>query len=173
MDTARQPAGVPVGGQFAATTHAEPGVSLVSAAAQPGQYNPDRHALLMSQTNIRHSAMDRLLKEQDKLSMEAAKSGILRDYPTATELRIKQNFGRRGERFNSTMASVRDQDGTNLTEDTKDWDYRGGPNGEQSILRSFSDVRSQFFDYENDFAYDAGEIIIPLDRDYAEGVNLI
>jgi len=49
------------------------------------------------------------------------------------------------------MASVRDQNGAVLTEGSTNWDYKGGPNGEQSILRSFSDVRTQFFDYENDF----------------------
>ncbi|WP_427019395.1 hypothetical protein ACQCSX_22140 (plasmid) [Pseudarthrobacter sp. P1] len=42
-NTVRQPAGIPAGGQFAATSHAEPGVSLAPAAPEPK--NPDWHAL--------------------------------------------------------------------------------------------------------------------------------
>ncbi|WP_427019392.1 hypothetical protein ACQCSX_22125 (plasmid) [Pseudarthrobacter sp. P1] len=35
--TARQPVGIPAGGQFAPTSHAEPGISLATATGQPAQ----------------------------------------------------------------------------------------------------------------------------------------
>jgi hypothetical protein len=173
METSRQPAGIPAGGQFAATAHAEPEVNLASAAA-PRPHNPDEHELLLNQAGQRQSAIARMLAENDKLSMEAVSSGIRRDFPTATELRVKQHFGERGTRYNSTLASVRDKDGNNLTEGNSSWDYKPSAEGARPILHSFSDIRSQFFDYQNDFAYDgaAGEIIVPLDRNYAEGIEL-
>lgn len=175
MDTARQPAGIPTGGQFAVTAHAEPEVSLEAAAAAEQPYHPDRHALLLSQADLRTHAVDKMLKEQDRLSMEAVKSGILRDYPAATEMRVKQHFGDRGSQFRSTLEGIRDKDGNNLTEGVSNWDYKAAPDGGRSISNSFHEIRNRFFDYENDFAYDTetGEIIVPLDRDYTEGINLI
>jgi hypothetical protein len=173
MEASRQPAGIPVGGQFAATAHAEPEVSLTAATA-PRPHNPDEHALLLKQADRRQSAISKMLTENDKLSMEAVSSGIRRDFPTATELRVKQHFGDRGTRFNSTLASVRDKDGNNLTEGNSSWDYKPSAEGARPILHSFTDIRSQFFDYQNDFAYDGetNEIIVPLDRNYAEGIEL-
>ncbi len=41
-NTARQPKGIPVGGQFAATTHAEPSLSLTSAAPAADPTKPAR-----------------------------------------------------------------------------------------------------------------------------------
>jgi hypothetical protein len=175
MDAARQPAGIPTGGQFAATAHAEPDVTLETAADIRQPYHPDRHALLLTQADRRLHAVDKMLKEQDRLSMEAAKSGILRDYPTATEMRVKQHFGDRGSQFRSTLEGIRDKDGNNLAAGVSNWDYKPAPDGGRSISNSFHEIRNRFFDYENDFAYDTetGEIIVPLDRDYAEGIDLM
>lgn len=173
MDAARQPAGIPAGGQFAATAHAEPEVNLAVAAA-PRPHDPEEHALLLSQADRRQAAIAKMQTENDKLSLEAVSSGVRRDFPTATELRVKQHFGERGTRFNPTMASVRDKDGTNLTKGNSSWDYLPSHEGARPIMYSFTDIRPQFFDYQNDFGYDAatGEVIVPLDRNYAEGIEL-
>lgn len=47
METLRQPAGIPAGGQFAPTAHAEPGLALPAAPqkAQLGQYRVSAPAL--------------------------------------------------------------------------------------------------------------------------------
>ncbi|MET4143779.1 hypothetical protein [Arthrobacter sp. UYCo732] len=174
MGTARQPAGIPVGGQFAATTHSDPAVTLDEPAATR-QHNPDHHALLMKQAWKRQVEVAHLLRDQDRISMEAVSSAILRDFPTATELRVRQNFGERGKRYDSTIVCVRDKDGVNITEGIRAWDLEPGPTGGDSAANAFSLIRSQFFDYENDFDFDRdnGEIIVPLNRDYALGIPLI
>ena len=175
-DQPHKPGGLPGAGQFDFKTHAPATLTLDApeASSGPRRHNPDQHALLLAQADRRQSAVAKMLAEQDKLSMEAVGSGIRRDYPTATELRVKQHFGDRGTRFNSTMASVRDKDGNNLTAGNSSWDYKPSHEGARPISHSFSDVRAQFFDYQNDFAYnqETSEIIVPLDRNYAEGIEL-
>ena len=176
-DQPHKKAGVPGAGQFDFKNHAPATMTLDAPAAGPAQprpHDPDQHALLLSQSDRRQSAVAKMLKEQDKLSMEAVSSGIRRDFPTATELRVKQHYGNRGARLRSTMASVRDKDGNDLTEGNTSWDYEPAHEGARPILHSFNDIRSQFFDYENDFAYDqeTAEVIVPLDRNYAEGIEL-
>lgn len=174
-DQPHRPAGLPGAGQFDYKTHAPATLTLDASGAEHRPHDPDRHALLLSQADRRQTAVAKMLSENDKLSMEAVSSGIRRDYPTATELRVKQHYGPRGERFNSTMSSVRDKDGINLTEGNSSWDYRPAREGARPISHSFSDIRAQFFDYQNEFGYDqdTAEIIVPLDRDYAEGVELL
>jgi hypothetical protein len=175
-DQPHKKAGVPGAGQFDFKNHAPATLTLDApeAGRAPRPHYPDQHALLLSQADRRQSAVAKMLDEQDKLSMEAVSSGIRRDFPTATELRVKQHFGDRGARLNSTMTSVRDKDGNDLTEGNTSWDYKPAHEGARPISHSFSDIRARFFDYENDLGYDqdADEIIVPLDRNYAEGIEL-
>lgn len=173
-DQPHRPAGLPGAGQFDYKAHAPATLTLDAPSPEPRPHDPDQHALLLSQADRRQAAVAKMLSEQDRLSMEAVSSGIRRDFPAATELRVKQHFGDRGQRFNSTMASVRDKDGNNLTESTPSWDYKPSHEGARPILHSFSDIRPQFFDYENRLGYDpeTAEIIVPLDHDYAEGIEL-
>lgn len=177
QDQPHKQAGLPGAGQFDFKTHAPSTLTLDSPASGPDPrlHNPDRHALLLSQADRRMAAMTKLLDEQDKLSMESVSSGIRRDFPSATELRVKQNYTDRGRRLNSTLRSVRDEDGKDLTQGQSGWDFKRPADGGRSILNSFADIRPQFFDYQSHLGYDpeTAEIIVPLDRDYAEGVELL
>jgi hypothetical protein len=176
-DQPHKKAGVPGAGQFDFKSHAPATLTLSApepAAGQPRPHIPEQHALLLSHADRRQSAVAKMLDEQDQLSMEAVSSGIRRDFPTATELRVKQNYTDRGGRLNSSLKSVRDEDGKDLTEGQSGWDFERPADGGRSILNSFADIRPQFFDYEDRLGYDpeTAEIIVPLDRDYAEGIGL-
>jgi hypothetical protein len=174
-DQPHKKAGVPGAGQFDFKTHAPAALTLDGPAASgPQAHHQDRHELLLSQVNVRRSEIAKMVAEQDKLAMEALSSGIRRDFPTATELRVKQHYGQRGEHFRPTLSGVRDKDGNNLTEGNSSWDYKPSVEDAYPLSHSFHDIRPQFFEYENEFGYDeaTAEIIVPLDRDYAEGVGL-
>jgi hypothetical protein len=122
----------------------------------------------------RYSAVARMLKEHDQLSMAALASGILRDFPEATELRVRLRFDNRGSRLSPRLASVRDGRGNDLTAGIEDWTYRSDPDN-QTHSGTFQGIRTDYLEYENldVFSWDdeAGEVIVPLDRDYAAGIQ--
>lgn len=177
-DQPHKKAGVPGAGQFDFKNHAPAALTL--DAPEPGPaprpHDPDQHALLLNQVDRRQTAARKMLDEQDKLSMEVLSSAIRRDYPDAAELRIKQYVSSQGEWVYKDLASVRDKDGTSLTEGDDGWAYRRQPDETVSRFAAFRNIREAFFDADpgNGFAYDqdADEIIVPLDRNYAEGIEL-
>lgn len=169
--TNHQPAGIPIGGQFAPNIHAEPDVSL-SASPAPRAHDEFEHQRLRKMANDRHKAANKALDEQDSLSMEVLSSSVRRDYPGAAELRIKRDYGDRNYSTSYDLGSVRDRDGNDLTADDKDWRFNAEPDGGRARFGTLMDIRPRFYEINDfDVDLDAGEIIVPLDRNYAEGIK--
>lgn len=79
----RQPQGIPSGGQFAPTAHAEPEVTL-----PPGvpAYDHEAQQERLTAISEKRQAMDRLQAEMDLLNVDAAIASVRRYFPEATEL---------------------------------------------------------------------------------------
>jgi hypothetical protein len=88
----RQPRGIPVGGQFAATAHTEADLSLSPApAAVP-------LSELIAQRDLSRERFERLDEQRDALdrvvqaqSIKTLAAGLLEKYPSAVTLRIEEN----------------------------------------------------------------------------------
>lgn len=91
MTIARQPQGIPVGGQFAATTHSEAAVSLsVPEPKSVTDHYLDREAV----RNRRHrlyEQLERLERVQSAHSLRSAAALIIARFPGATTLRIGED----------------------------------------------------------------------------------
>jgi hypothetical protein len=169
---ARVDKGVPSGGEFKATAHSDAVPPLAPQAAAL-THDPELHRRLHDMVDDRYSAIARMLKEHDQLSMAALASGIRRDFPDATELRVKLRFDERGSRMSPRMVSVRDGRGNDLTAGIDDWTTRADPDN-QTHSGTFQGIRVDYIEYHNNdvFGWDdeSGEVIIPLDYDYAAGI---
>lgn len=166
----RVDAGVPAGGEFKATTHSD---EVPALAATPA-HDPDLHQRLHDMVDERYSTAARMLKEHDQLSMAALASGIRRDFPDATELRVKLRFDNRGSRMSPRLVSVRDARGNDLTEGIDNWTTRADADN-QTHSGTFQGIRTDYLEYHNNdvFGWDdeADEVIVPLDHDYAAGLQ--
>lgn len=93
-DTAdRQPKGIPVGGQFAATTHAEPAVDLAAPAGSPKtvtEHFMDRDAIANKRQRL-YEQLDRMKRIQAAHSLRSVAATILARFPGATTLRISED----------------------------------------------------------------------------------
>lgn len=127
----------------------------------------------------KYMAAQKALKDHDRLTMALLSGRILTDFPTATEVRVKQKIDSGGSLYGHQMTAVRDAQGTNLTEGNDDWNWRPTPDKGRWIGDAFRDIRKDFFEDKHpemgfgffDYDQEAGEIIVPLDRDYTEGIE--
>jgi hypothetical protein len=90
---ARQPKGIPVGGQFAATTHAEPAVDLSAPAGSPKtvtEHFMDRDSIA-NQSQRLYEQLDRMKRIQAAHSLRSVAATILARFPGATTLRISED----------------------------------------------------------------------------------
>lgn len=89
--TARQPKGIPVGGQFAATAHTEPSIGL----GQRGRKTVTDHYLDREATQNRrrrlHEQLERMDKIQAAQSLRSVAALVLARFPGATTLRISED----------------------------------------------------------------------------------
>jgi hypothetical protein len=141
MTTARQPKGVPVGGQFAATAHAEPeGAQLVGLKiGEPREMT--REELVMTgqavDGNPAMSEITRLVQHQKRIRDRAQKaidetmlnSAIIRAqqmFPGAKDLRLEERMGPGYVRYLAPSA-ITTADGERLEVDPRDitdsWAY--------------------------------------------------
>lgn len=132
-NTNRQPKGVPVGGQFATTSHSEPDLSLspaASATALP-------LAELIARRDVSKERSERLDMQKDHLdrliqaqSVKTLGTALLAKYPDAVTLRIGENQD--GENQYDTLCLIA-ADGRKLenVDDDDEWIYDevGGENG--------------------------------------------
>jgi hypothetical protein len=163
--------GVPAGGEFSATAHSD---EVPDLAAKPARvHDPERHRKLQTQAGDRRRAMDRILKEHDQLSVAELASAVLRDYPDADNVRVRIEYTGSGRDI-TKLTGIRDAAGTDLTAGVEGWAYRHNHQDDPSLNSVFKEIRQRFFDLENDLDYDpeSREIIVPLHRDYAEGIDL-
>lgn len=131
-NTARQPKGIPVGGQFAATAHSEADLSLsLNPAVGPTL------AALIVQRDLSRERFERLDEQRDALdrmvqaqSIKTLAAGLLEKYPNAVTLRIEEN--QNGEnQFDAVHLIAADGRTLENAEDDDAWIYDeiGGENG--------------------------------------------
>jgi hypothetical protein len=91
--TSRQPKGIPVGGQFAATAHSEADLSL-----SPSPAGPATLAERLAQRDASKERMERLYEQKDALdrtvqaqSVRYLAASLLERYPDAAVLTIREN----------------------------------------------------------------------------------
>jgi hypothetical protein len=129
MTIARQPQGIPAGGQFAATAHAEPQITLPPGSASAEDFVRERDALRERRDQAKEYAgdLDRLAQ---RVAIRGAASTILTEYPDAATLRISENPD--GENQYDVI-SITAADGRTLAhvDDGDDWEWQEmtSPNG--------------------------------------------
>lgn len=126
---ARQPQGIPVGGQFAPTSHAEPQITLPAGAASAEEFVSQRDAIRerRDQAQEHAASLDRLAQ---RVAVRGVASTILTEYPDAATLRISENAD--GENQYDVI-SLTASDGRTLAhvDDGDDWTWNEmtSPNG--------------------------------------------
>jgi hypothetical protein len=131
MNTARQPQGIPAGGQFAATAHAEPQITLPAGSASVEEFVAQRDAVRERRDEAREH-YDSLDVLSQRLSARGVAASILAKYPTAATLRVSEN--EEGENQFDAI-SITAADGTVLEhsdDDGGEWaNHEMIPNGPQ------------------------------------------
>lgn len=131
-NTARQPKGIPVGGQFAATAHSEADLSL-----SPHPTGPATLAELIAQRDLSRERFERLDEQRDALdrmvqaqSIKTLAAGLLEKYPDAVTLRIEENQDGENQ-FDAVHLIAADGRTLENAEDDDAWIYDeiGGENG--------------------------------------------
>jgi hypothetical protein len=152
-DTARQPKGIPAGGQFAATAHSEPDVALAGRPEQPKSVM-DRYLDREDVQNRRwrlQQQMERLEKIQAAHSLRSVSALLLARYPDAATLRIGEDPDGHDP---YVPVSLADEDGAllELTRDDDVWMF-------EEMVKHGPDVRGLVadLDYRSD--------------DWAEGIG--
>lgn len=87
---ARQPQGIPVGGQFAATTHAEPQINLPAGSSSVEDFIAQRDAVRERRDEV-HEQYEALDQLSQRLSVRGVAASILSKYPTAATLIVAEN----------------------------------------------------------------------------------
>jgi hypothetical protein len=169
-ETARQPKGIPTGGQFAATAHAEPEVSLTSTAVTP----PEQKDLLAALSEKRQE-LHRLQGEVDLMTVDAAIGSVRRHFPNAARLYVdRAKHGWTGQPLDSFEAKgIRDADGHDITPNDPHWYYRRDAGDDQvdpGVSIHLSRLGNRFFGYEHEgISYDmeTGDYVIDMDHKFS------
>ena len=148
---------------------------VVEEAAKP---KLSKYEQLRDRADQKFVAAQKALRDQDRLSMAALSAGLIREFPTATELRVTQKREKDGIVFGHRMSTVRDGDGNILVQGDEDARLHSRP-GDRGLWNRFHDIRKDFFESKHpdmgfgffDYDQETREIIVPLDRDYTEGIE--
>jgi hypothetical protein len=154
-NTTRQPAGIPAGGQFAATAHAEPSVTLPTTEARPDQDWHDAAASLVEAGRTpgeARSAMALVLSNQLAASyLENGKASLAQGHESHAAMLViahsaLQNLPLRIHEAGGDQAAARA-----AVMDARDRLRRTGsmldmmhPSGRQPVFRSADDVLTRF-----------------------------
>lgn len=169
-DTARQPQGIPAGGQFAAVVHTEPDVSLT-----PPVRTPAAQKKLLDDLFEKRQEIHRLQGQMDLMHVDAAIGSVRRHFPTATELRVgRGRHGWTGQPLDEyAPRSLRDKEGNDLTSEDPKWFYRrepGDDNLDPGVSIHLSRLGTGFFGYEHEgISYDpeTGDIVIDMNHKFS------
>jgi hypothetical protein len=144
--TARQPKGIPAGGQFAATAHAEPAVALTGRPDRPKSvmdHYLDRESVQNRRWRLQQQ-MDRLDKIQAAHSLRGVAALLLARYPDAATLRIGEDPDGHDP---YVPVSLADKDGAllELSRDDDEWTF-------EEMVQHGTDVRELVadLDYRDD-----------------------
>lgn len=169
-ETARQPQGIPAGGQFAATAHAEPEVSLTSTAVTPATQKE-----LIGALSEKRQELLRLQGELDLMNVDAAIGSVRRYFPDAARLHVdRARHGWTGQPLDSFEAkSIRDRDGNDITPDDQHWYYRRDADDDQidpGVSIHLSRLGTSFFGYPHEgisFDMETGDYVIDMDHKFS------
>jgi hypothetical protein len=169
-DIARQPQGIPAGGQFAATAHAEPELNLTSTAVTPAAQRQLLDALFEKRQEIH-----RLQEQMDLMNVDAAIGSVRRHFPDAAKLHVtRSRHGWTGEPLDEfSPAGIRDKDGHDITPGDKHWFYRRDKDDDQidpGVSVHLSRLGTGFFGYEHEgVGYDpeTGDYVIDMDHQFS------
>lgn len=154
-DIARQPKGIPSGGQFAANTHAEPDVALAARPEKPKTVMDrylDREAVQNRRWRLQQQ-MERLDKIQAAHSLRSVAALLLARYPDAATLRIGEDPDGHDPYVPVSLAN---EDGAllELTRDNDEWMF-------EEMVQHGTDVRELVADLDyrsDDWAKDIGHV---------------
>ncbi|QOT19520.1 hypothetical protein [Paenarthrobacter sp. YJN-5] len=119
-DISRQPKGIPAGGQFAATAHAEPSLELVPANPKTvTEHFLGREAIFAKRRRI-HEQLERLERIQSAHSLRSVAATVLARFPGAATLRVGADEDGRDE---YAPVSIANADGGLLQLNTTQADY--------------------------------------------------
>lgn len=171
MEPARQPPGIPVGGQFAATVHTEPvGVSLVPEPAR----TPDAQKELLEALFEKGQELHRLQAEMNLMNVDAAIGSVRRHFPAATRLHVGLRRDRSGQSLDTVEPkSLRDEAGNDITAGEKHWYYRrepGDDNLDPGVSIHIGRLDSSFFGYEHEgigYDTDTGDFVIDMNHTFS------
>lgn len=133
---ARQPAGIPAGGQFATMAKSEPtGVTLGGTPSEP-----DIDALAGARDELREAWLEADGKAEfptidyayQRASVKLAAAAVLRDFPTAETLVLWENLDGENQ---YDLAAVRDADGLDIVDAVEDSDWTRTAVGEQNSVQ--------------------------------------
>lgn len=149
-DPSRQPQGIPTGGQYAATAHAEPGVALAPTAVTPAAQKE-----LLGALSEKRQEIERLQGQMDLMNLDAAIGSVRRYFPQATQLHVdRARHGWTGDPLDQyAPKSLRDEEGNDLTADEPQWFYRRDPGDDQidpGVSIHLARLSSGFFGYEHE-----------------------
>lgn len=168
MTTSRQPKGITVGGQFAATSHGEPQLILT---AQGVPASPAISEVTRMQYHYRQK-MAHLVKQMDMNCLHSTLITAREMYPGAKELRLKHARGTGPYSEKYEPASIRIADGTLIDADTTDpthekWWHKAAPLADPgSIYESVTQISSAstvWNDKRCEFDLSTDELVIYLD----------
>lgn len=159
MTQTRQPEGIPVGGQFAAASHAEPNLSL---AGQPA-FDAEAHAELTAAIRAETFRIDESKRKLSRMQLDAALSIVRKDFPDAAELELS---------FSSSSGmnakSVRDKDGNILSEGTS-WTF-STPDGSSYLVNHLDQTsQSLFYNGEDGFRFEdvTGALLVDVNHRFS------
>lgn len=169
-ETARQPPGIPAGGQFAPTAHAEPGISLTSTAVTPAVQKE-----LLGALSEKRQELHQLQSEMDLMNVDAAIGSVRRYFPDAARLHVdRARHGWTGAPLDSFEAkSIRDRDGNDITPDDQHWYYRRDTDDDQidpGVSVHLSRLGTGFFGYQHEgvsFDPESGDYVIDMDHKFS------
>ncbi|ACL42149.1 hypothetical protein Achl_4198 (plasmid) [Pseudarthrobacter chlorophenolicus A6] len=149
---ARQPQGIPAGGQFAATTHSEPQITLPAGSTSIEEFIANRDAVRERRDEARED-YDTLDVHSQRLSARGVAATILAKYPNAATLRVSENQD--GENQFDAI-SITAEDGTVLehVDDGDEWAF-------QEMIPNAPQIQEFVWDFnprDDRWAHKIGEI---------------
>lgn len=164
-----EPGGQPSGGQFAKQIRLESGITLDRGRAP--SYSPARLLELQQGIADRQEIRDRLRDEMDTMNLDSVATCALRDFPSATQLRLRYIPDRRTGQPTEVMEAteLRDSSGTALTRGIS-WRYNRAGQPELPLAAHLHAMSGSFFGRDREgigYDPDTGEITVELTRSYS------
>lgn len=137
MSLARQPEGIPTGGQFAATTHAEPALTLQSEVAPAAAFYANRDIIRERRDRVQEQAA-RLERLAQAYAVKGLATEVMSRYPKATSMALVQ---KRDNDHQYDVIDLRGADGKVIVhvDNSDDWIHHYDQESNGSSLQEMAD----------------------------------